>query len=76
VTQRVIQKGSYRSDRSQLPDKLCLRSSPITHFATSSPKQHGLMKYSFGSAMLKAVLSNVTTVLISEFIDAINYGWN
>jgi hypothetical protein len=24
------------------------------------------MKYSFGSAMLKAVLSNVTTVLISE----------
>jgi hypothetical protein len=40
--------------------------SSITHFTTSSPKQHGLMKYSFGSAMLKAVLSNVTTVLISE----------
>jgi hypothetical protein len=29
-------------------------------------KQHRLMKYSFGSAMLKAVLSKVTTVLIPE----------
>jgi hypothetical protein len=47
---------------------LRLRSSPISHSATSSPKQQGLMKYPFGSVMLKAVLSKVTSVLTSDSI--------
>src|ERR1019366_3311133 len=37
-------------------------SSFISQFATSSPKQRGLMKYSFGSEVLKAVLRKVTSV--------------
>ena len=48
--------------------KPCLRSSPISHLARSSPKQQGLMKQFFGSARLNAVLSNVTTVLTLESI--------
>ena len=49
---------------SSLVSKPRLRSSLMSQRATSSPKQHGLIKYSRGSDKLKAVLLNVTNVLI------------